>query len=264
METQIAHLFDIGIMPLVDEPFQRGKCGCKILQYMSASLPVVASRVGINTELIEHGSRGLLASGKEEWHEALATLIAAPELRRAMGQSGRDFVGRHYSINDVVSAVVVRHPVRGWRGLTPAPMILGGSSNVCISVSAGRRAALLDSLRAEAIVISRKSMSPKRKGGRVHCIARGVWNSEPLEHACHSRCLSFHGERDETRARQSQQGRRAGSRDLFLQQTSKTICHVLERNCTGRYRRIHRGKRRAHSHPRAEFQNHGSGAAHPG
>lgn len=98
LETQIARLFDIGIMPLVDEPFQRGKCGCKILQYMSASLPVVASPVGINTELIEHGSRGLLASGKEAWREALAALIGAPELRRGMGQTGRDFVARHYSI----------------------------------------------------------------------------------------------------------------------------------------------------------------------
>jgi len=98
VETQIARLFDIGIMPLVDEPFQRGKCGCKILQYMSASLPVVASPVGINTELIQHGSRGMLASERSQWREGLATLIANPELRRAMGKTGRDFVERHYSI----------------------------------------------------------------------------------------------------------------------------------------------------------------------
>ena len=98
VETQIARFFDIGIMPLVDEPFQRGKCGCKILQYMSASLPVVASPVGINSELIDHGVRGLLASGKEEWREAIATLIAAPELRREMGRTGRAFVEQHYSV----------------------------------------------------------------------------------------------------------------------------------------------------------------------
>jgi hypothetical protein len=97
VETQIARLFDIGIMPLVDEPFQRGKCGCKILQYMSASLPVVASPVGINVELLG-ACRGLLATGKEEWRDALATLIAAPELRGEMGRAGRVFVEQCYSI----------------------------------------------------------------------------------------------------------------------------------------------------------------------
>ena len=99
VETRIAALFDIGIMPLVDEPFQRGKCGCKILQYMSASLPVVASPVGINSQLIADGTRGLLAFGKEGWREALATLIAAPALRLSMGQAGRAFVEQNYSVS---------------------------------------------------------------------------------------------------------------------------------------------------------------------
>jgi glycosyltransferase involved in cell wall biosynthesis len=98
LETRIAALFDIGIMPLVDEPFQRGKCGCKVLQYMSASLPVVASPVGINCELIANGTRGLVASGKEGWREALAMLIAAPALRLSMGQAGRAFVEQNYSV----------------------------------------------------------------------------------------------------------------------------------------------------------------------
>jgi glycosyltransferase involved in cell wall biosynthesis len=98
VETGIARLFDIGIMPLVDEPYQRGKCGCKILQYMSAALPVVASPVGINTQLIQHGSRGLLASSPEDWGESLGKLIARPELRRTMGQAGRAFAEQHYSI----------------------------------------------------------------------------------------------------------------------------------------------------------------------
>lgn len=98
VETRIAALFDIGIMPLVDEPFQSGKCGCKILQYMSASLPVVASPVGINCQLIDNGTRGLLASGKEGWREALAMLIAAPALRLSMGQAGRAFVEQNYSV----------------------------------------------------------------------------------------------------------------------------------------------------------------------
>jgi glycosyltransferase involved in cell wall biosynthesis len=99
VETRIASLFDIGIMPLIDEPFQRGKCGCKILQYMAARLPVIASPVGINTELIDHGSRGLLAARKEQWREALATLIAESGLRRDMGQNGRSFVEQHFSMD---------------------------------------------------------------------------------------------------------------------------------------------------------------------
>lgn len=98
VEAQITGFFDIGIMPLIDDPYQRGKCGCKILQYMSASLPVVASPVGMNTQLIEHGSRGLLASSPQDWRESLATLMVQPELRRTMGHAGRAFVEQHYSI----------------------------------------------------------------------------------------------------------------------------------------------------------------------
>jgi glycosyltransferase involved in cell wall biosynthesis len=98
-ETRIASHFDIGIMPLIDTPFQRGKCGCKILQYMSASLPVVASPVGINGDLLGNGDRGLAAHDAEGWREALSTLSASPDLRRAMGQRGHDFVAEHYSVN---------------------------------------------------------------------------------------------------------------------------------------------------------------------
>lgn len=117
VETQIARLFDIGIMPLVDEPFQRGKCGCKILQYMSASLPVVASPVGINCELIDNKTRGLLAAKKEDWREALATLMAAPGLRGTMGQTGRAFVEQYYSTStwfprllSIIETVAASHP----------------------------------------------------------------------------------------------------------------------------------------------------------
>ena len=123
VETQIADLFDVGIMPLVDEPFQRGKCGCKILQYMSASLPVIASPVGINRELIDDGSRGVLASDKAEWGAALATLIADEGLRHRMGQAGRTFVEQHYSLRrwfpdllSIIEAVAA--------GQTPAPVSL--------------------------------------------------------------------------------------------------------------------------------------------
>ena len=98
VETQIADHFDIGIMPLLDEPFQRGKCGCKLLQYMAAQLPAVASPVGMNAALMGGGDRGFTAVGAADWQAALATLIGDPGLRRRMGHAGRQFVNEHYSL----------------------------------------------------------------------------------------------------------------------------------------------------------------------
>jgi len=96
-ETRIAELFDIGIMPLIDEPFQRGKCGCKLLQYMAAGLPVVASPVGINERLVSDGDRGFLADTEEQWRQSLGTLIADADLRLRMGNEGRTFVEHDFS-----------------------------------------------------------------------------------------------------------------------------------------------------------------------
>jgi glycosyltransferase involved in cell wall biosynthesis len=96
-ETRIAELFDVGIMPLVDDPYQRGKCGCKLLQYMAAGLPTIASPVGINEHLLE-GGRGLLARSEDEWRAALGTLAADAALRRSLGEAGRAFVERRYSL----------------------------------------------------------------------------------------------------------------------------------------------------------------------
>lgn len=96
-ETRIAELFDVGIMPLVDEPYQRGKCGCKLLQYMAAGLPTIASPVGVNEHLLG-GGRGLRATSEGEWRAALATLVADAGLRRSLGAAGRAFVERSYSL----------------------------------------------------------------------------------------------------------------------------------------------------------------------
>ncbi len=98
VETQIVSHFDIGIMPLVDNPFQRGKCGCKLLQYMAAFLPVVASPVGINPEITGNGTRGFAATTEAEWRAALATLIQDAARRQRMGLAGREFVELHYSL----------------------------------------------------------------------------------------------------------------------------------------------------------------------
>ncbi|NBP52407.1 MAG: glycosyltransferase, partial [Actinobacteria bacterium] len=96
-EERIARHVDIGIMPLVDEPFQRGKCGMKLLQYMAAGLPVVASPIGVNTSIVADGRTGFLAASEHEWHAALGRLVADAAMRRAFGLAGRARCDHGYS-----------------------------------------------------------------------------------------------------------------------------------------------------------------------
>ncbi|MBF9061018.1 glycosyltransferase [Rhodobacterales bacterium HKCCSP123] len=98
-EVEMIRAMDIGIMPLPDTPWMRGKCGYKLIQYMACGLPVVASPVGVNTEIVQHGVNGFLAETQEDWRKALETLIGDPELRRAMGAAGRRTVERSYSLH---------------------------------------------------------------------------------------------------------------------------------------------------------------------
>ena len=99
-ETEVAAIgkMDIGIMPLTDTPWARGKCGYKLIQYMACGLPVVASPVGVNREIVEHGVNGFLVSTDAEWEEAIAALLADPELRMRMGRAGRRRVEERYSL----------------------------------------------------------------------------------------------------------------------------------------------------------------------
>jgi len=90
--------FDIGVMPLPDNPWERGKCGFKLIQYMACGLPVIASPVGVNSEIVEHGVNGFLAETQEEWEVALSTLLADSDLRQQMGKAGREKVEREYSL----------------------------------------------------------------------------------------------------------------------------------------------------------------------
>jgi glycosyltransferase involved in cell wall biosynthesis len=89
---------DIGISWIPDDPWSRGKCGLKVLQYMAAGLPVVANPVGVHPEVIRHGETGFLAANREEWLLAIRTLVVDRELRRRMGAAGRKKVEATYSI----------------------------------------------------------------------------------------------------------------------------------------------------------------------
>jgi glycosyltransferase involved in cell wall biosynthesis len=80
---------DIGIAPMPDTPFTRGKCGFKVLQYMAAGLPVVTSPVGVNAEYVTPDQTGLWAETTEDWVAAIARLAADPAARQQLGQAGR-------------------------------------------------------------------------------------------------------------------------------------------------------------------------------
>lgn len=88
---------DIGIMPLPDNEWTRGKGGYKLLQYMAAGLPVVASPVAVNREIVQDGVNGFLATTEQDWLKKLSLLIEDAELRERMGQKGRALVEQRYS-----------------------------------------------------------------------------------------------------------------------------------------------------------------------
>ncbi|MFH2142467.1 MAG: glycosyltransferase family 4 protein [Bacteroidota bacterium] len=98
-ENEISELqeIDIGIMPLPDDEWTKGKCGFKGLQYMALEIPAVMSPVGVNTEIIEDGVNGFLASTYNEWVEKLSLLIENPGLRMKLGKAGRIAVEEKYS-----------------------------------------------------------------------------------------------------------------------------------------------------------------------
>jgi glycosyltransferase involved in cell wall biosynthesis len=91
----------VRIMPLRDSPWERGKCGYKLIQYMACGLPVIASPVGMNSEIVAAGIDGLLASTVEQWTDSLLQLAADPALRRLMGARGRAKVEAQYCVEAV-------------------------------------------------------------------------------------------------------------------------------------------------------------------
>lgn len=99
-EEEVADLqsFDIGLMPLVDDPWSWGKCGLKIIQYQGVGVPVVCTPVGINRDLVEDGVNGFWAITPEEWEEKISILIEGQTLRERMGREGRRRVLERFTI----------------------------------------------------------------------------------------------------------------------------------------------------------------------
>jgi glycosyltransferase involved in cell wall biosynthesis len=107
-DTEIRSIqsFDIGIMPLPDGDFEKGKCGYKLIQYMACGLPVIASPVGINTTIVEHGVNGFIATSEQDWRDYIKLLVSDPVLRKKMGKMGRLKIENEYSIENTTPRLV--------------------------------------------------------------------------------------------------------------------------------------------------------------
>ncbi|HTA83362.1 MAG TPA: glycosyltransferase family 4 protein [Bacteroidia bacterium] len=99
-ETEVEDLLeiDIGLMPLPDDIWSKGKCGLKSLEYMALCIPPVISPVGVNTDIVEDGVNGFLANTNSEWVDKLSLLIESAELRKKIGIKGRETVVAKYSV----------------------------------------------------------------------------------------------------------------------------------------------------------------------
>jgi glycosyltransferase involved in cell wall biosynthesis len=104
-EPQDLAPIDIGIMPLPDDEWSRGKCGAKALQYMARAIPTVMSPVGVNAD-IAAGGAALTASTHDEWHAAITRLLDDADLRRTLGAAGRRRVEDRFSVQAIAPAYV--------------------------------------------------------------------------------------------------------------------------------------------------------------
>ena len=120
MDREVADLQDaaIGVVPLNDTAWARGKCGLKLLQYMAVGLPAIASPVGVNRDVIMTGHNGFLAATTQEWYDCLESLCRQPQLRQDIGLAARRTVEERYSLSvwgprlaDLYQALVQDEPI---------------------------------------------------------------------------------------------------------------------------------------------------------
>lgn len=100
-EIEVLGRFDIGVMPLPDVPWARFKCGFKLIQYMARGVAAVASPVGVNPEIADHGQAARLANTPEEWEQQIERLLTSPMERTEIAQVARQRVVDHYSVEAV-------------------------------------------------------------------------------------------------------------------------------------------------------------------
>jgi len=107
-ETEVDNIlnFDVGIMPLDDTPWSRGKCGFKLIQYMSCKKPLIASAVGVNTEIIDDGENGILIYNKNEWFNAFEKLYLNKSLREKMSSNNYERINKYYNHNENIKKYI--------------------------------------------------------------------------------------------------------------------------------------------------------------
>lgn len=98
LESEHINLFDIGVMPLVNDKWEKGKCGYKLIQYMACGVPVIASNVGVNSEIIHKSQSGYICDNENDWHESFIDLIENIDKRISFGNNGRCSVINNYSL----------------------------------------------------------------------------------------------------------------------------------------------------------------------
>ena len=97
-EVDEINAMDVGLMPLPDTPWTRGKCGYKLLLYLACAVPAAASPVGVNSQIVKDNETGILCADEDEWERKLKELVADRELRAALGKRGREHVAQNYSL----------------------------------------------------------------------------------------------------------------------------------------------------------------------
>ena len=97
-EVELFNTCDIGVYPLPDDEWTRGKCGFKAIQFMACAVPVVAAPVGVNREIVQDGVSGLLANDVRGWKEAVSALLTRSDLRASIGPRGREVIEARYSL----------------------------------------------------------------------------------------------------------------------------------------------------------------------
>lgn len=108
-EVETMLTFDVGIMPLNDTPWEKGKCAYKLIQYMACGLPVIASAIGTNINIVKPGVNGFLCSNEEDWYNAFIFYFTETELIERHGRAGRHMVEEKYTLRhnlDIITKVL--------------------------------------------------------------------------------------------------------------------------------------------------------------
>jgi glycosyltransferase involved in cell wall biosynthesis len=97
-EVELFNTCDVGVYPLADDEWSKGKCGFKAIEFMACGVPVVAAAVGVNREIIDDGRNGFLAASEDEWVERIERLLRDAALRRRFADAGRRTIEERYSV----------------------------------------------------------------------------------------------------------------------------------------------------------------------